>query len=63
MNITPITSFSTTYKGSLKIPNSASITHKEKLDNIEALKLANVFEEFEKNLRTTMETFIYMIKF
>ena len=62
MNITPITGFSITHKGSLKISNSAYIKNQEKLDNIQALKLAQVFDDFEKSLRTTIETFMYMIK-
>lgn len=61
MKIQPIRICELAYKGS-KIPDSAKLINKAKLENIEALKLASVFEKFEKDFRTTMETFVYMVK-
>ncbi len=64
MRIQPICSYSDSYKGSkTKIPQTSMITGRNKLNEINVLKLASYFEKFEKDLRTTMETFIYMIKY
>ena len=63
MRIQPIGNY-IPYKGSkVKIPQSSMITSQNKMNGIDALKLASYFEKFEKDLRTTMETFIYMIKY
>ena len=61
MKIQPINNFRTSFTGS-KIPVSAKLINESKKDNIEALKLASAFKKFEENIRTTMQTFIYMIK-
>ena len=62
MNIQPISGYTLTMTGSKKIPQSSYIKQQEKLDGIQAMKLASVFKDFENKLRETMETFIYMIK-
>ena len=63
MRIQPISNY-ISYKGSkVKAPQSSMITSQNKINGIDALKLAGYFEKFEKDLRTTMETFIYMIKY
>lgn len=61
MKILPINTYNTSYKGS-KIPKSAKLIDIKKQNDIEALGLANTFKKFEENLRTTIQTFIYMIK-
>ena len=64
MRIQPIGSYGNSYKGSkVKIPQSSKIASQNKLNNIDALKLASCFEKFEKNFRMTMEAFIYMIRY
>ncbi len=63
MRIQPIGNY-ISYKGSkVKTPQSSMITNRNKINDIDALKLAGYFEKFEKDFRTTMETFIYMIKY
>jgi len=61
MKIQPICSYNIASKGS-KIPVSSKIVNQNKLNDIDAMKLAGYFEKFEEDLRLTMETFIYMIK-
>jgi len=62
MRTQPITDYSLINRGKPKLPSSTLLNNKAKLDDINALKLASAFEEFEKKFRTTMKTFIYMIK-
>ena len=62
MKIQPIANYNVSNKGNLKIPASNRLIDKGKMDDINALKLADVFEKFENDFRTTMETFIYMVK-
>ena len=61
MKVLPINNSETAYKGS-KIPHFAKLINKTKQENIEVLELANTFKKFEKDFRTTMQTFIYMVK-
>ena len=54
------------FKSKLDIPKSSKIVEVQKNNYIEELKtsyIANIFNNFDENLRKTMETFIYMIKY
>lgn len=61
MNVQPINSYSTSYKGS-KIPKSAKLVNMKKRNDIEALELASTFRKFEEDFRTAIQTFVYMVK-
>ena len=65
MKIQPIDVKQNAYKGKFKAPYSLKVTNLQKneyINEIKALCIADVFKKFEENFRTTMETFIYMIK-
>ena len=54
-----------TSRGKLNIPKSVNVNEIQKQDYIEelnAMHVASIFKEFEDNLRTVMETFVYTIK-
>lgn len=62
MKIEPISCNYLTTKGKLKIPESSRIINQEKMSNIGAYKLAQVFDDFESAFRDTIKTFIYRVK-
>ncbi len=65
MKIQPVTANQNTYKSKTVIPKSSrfvEIQKREFIDELKATHIADVFKKFEENLRTTMDTFIYMIQ-
>ena len=49
-------------KGKLKIPNHNYLRQNEKFEYIQALQLAQVFENLQKSFSNTIKTFIRTIK-
>lgn len=62
MRIQPIANYNVSSKNNPKFPTSRMLNNKAKMDYINEFKLASIFEKFEKDFRTTMETFVYMVK-
>lgn len=60
MKIQPVGNYNIAQKGAPKSQNVLNNTVKS--SNIDSADLASVFEKFEKDFRTTMETFVYMVK-
>ena len=65
MKIQPITTTQNTFKSKMGVPTTSkfvNIQKNEYINELKAMHIADIFEKFEENFRTTMETFIYMIK-
>ena len=65
MKIQPIDVKQNAYKSKFKFSDSSKVKNLQKneyINEIKSLCIADVFKKFEENFRTTMETFIYMIK-
>ena len=66
MIIQAVTIGSGTYRSRMTVPKKTRLINSQKNNYIEWLKakrIADIFKNFDENLRTTMETFIYMIKY
>ena len=62
MKIEPVADYNAVFASKQNKILKASLIKSQKMDGIQALKLASVFDKFATDLRNTMEAFIYMIK-
>ena len=62
MNVDKVSSINISAKGKLKIPKDSYLINQEKINNIDAVKLAGVFNGFEQNMKSIIKTFIYTMK-
>lgn len=65
MKIQTVTTTQSAFKSKMVVPKTSKfvdIQKNEYINELKAMQIADIFEKFEENFRTTMETFIYMIK-